>query len=113
MKFNLIVLRTSNLDNTLRFYNLLGLSFNEEKHGNGPIHYSCTLDDIVLEIYPASPKNPAEKSTTLGFSIPSIDIMAEKLTVNHIDFKFIDQNNIVAIDSDGRKIYLSTILNKY
>lgn len=101
MKINLIVIRTANLDIILKFYNMLGLCFIEEKHGNGPIHYSCSLDGVVLEIYPATNAYPVDQSTSLGFSIPSITTMIEQLTDEHIEFKI--------IQPDHRKIHLSQL----
>lgn len=55
MKATLIVLRCSNLIASKKFYETLGLSFTQEQHGHGPVHYSGTIEGMVLELYPASP----------------------------------------------------------
>lgn len=37
---------------TRQFYETIGFSFVEEKHGDGPVHYACDFQNVVLEIYP-------------------------------------------------------------
>ncbi|MEK7546324.1 MAG: VOC family protein [Patescibacteria group bacterium] len=37
---------------TRQFYETVGLAFVEEKHGEGPVHYACDFQGMVLEIYP-------------------------------------------------------------
>lgn len=37
---------------TRRFYEVLGLVFRDERHGNGPAHHACDLGGSVLEVYP-------------------------------------------------------------
>ncbi len=46
-----IVLASNNVTSTLAFYLALGLSSKEERHGEGPIHYSIRFVGLVLEIY--------------------------------------------------------------
>jgi lactoylglutathione lyase len=60
MKFNLIVLKSRDIDATMKFYEFLGLHFTEEKHVDGPRHYSSVIDDVVLEIYPARQQTKAQ-----------------------------------------------------
>ncbi|HTK60375.1 MAG TPA: hypothetical protein VL283_04215 [Candidatus Baltobacteraceae bacterium] len=47
-----IVLYTSDMTAKRQFYETAGLSFVEERHGEGPTHYACDLRGVVLEIYP-------------------------------------------------------------
>jgi catechol 2,3-dioxygenase-like lactoylglutathione lyase family enzyme len=51
-KINLLVLRVADLEISRSFYSHLGLDLVPEKHGAGPLHYSCTLQETILEIYP-------------------------------------------------------------
>ncbi len=46
------VLRTNEVEKTLEFYQTLGLTFVQEQHGNGPVHYACESNGNVFEIYP-------------------------------------------------------------
>ena len=40
---SLMVLRTDNIEAVLAFYQAIGLQFQQEQHGSGPIHYSCEI----------------------------------------------------------------------
>ena len=54
-RVTLLVLYTTRLEDCLRFYRGLGLSFTAERHGGGPEHYAAVLagDGVVIELYPA------------------------------------------------------------
>jgi lactoylglutathione lyase len=47
-----LVLYAGNPAVTRRFYEVLGLTFREERHGDGPEHVACDMGGFVLEIYP-------------------------------------------------------------
>ena len=49
---NVYVIKTAQPEEVQRFFEALGLTFQEEKHGKGPTHFSCELNGQVLEIYP-------------------------------------------------------------
>lgn len=51
---NTYVVYDSDIDRLKLFLESFGLSFVEEKHKNGPRHYSSSKDKLVLEIYPTS-----------------------------------------------------------
>ena len=74
----LLVLRAGNMEASLSFYRAVGLSLVEEKHGSGPLHYSCQFEGTVLEIYPGAaaqelldPKSGG--ATMLGFRVASLE----------------------------------------
>ena len=51
VKLNLLVLRSSRVEELRWFYSALGARFEREQHGNGPIHHAAILgDDLVLEM---------------------------------------------------------------
>ena len=52
-RLNLLVIQSEEHSNTVRFYELLGLHFQEEQHGKGPVHWAATSGGLVMEIYPA------------------------------------------------------------
>ena len=54
------VIRTTEVDRTRAFFEQLGLTFVEEKHGRGPTHFAHEADNAVLEIYPAKKNNSAD-----------------------------------------------------
>lgn len=72
--FKLLVLRTSSPDKLREFYECLGLSFEQEQHGKGPIHFAAAMGDAILEIYPLN-SGAAIPNTEirLGFSVSDIE----------------------------------------
>jgi lactoylglutathione lyase len=80
MHLSLLVLKTNQVEQVRDFYQGLGLAFQEEKHGNGPIHFSASIQDTVVEIYPL-PKavQQADTTTRLGFRIENLNATIQKL----------------------------------
>jgi lactoylglutathione lyase len=72
VSLTLIVLRSINIDAARDFYGLLGLSFAEEQHGDGPRHYAAMIGPLVLEIYPCQENTPPAP-LRLGFRVPSLE----------------------------------------
>lgn len=94
MMLNLLVLRCESIDKTRCFYENFGFVFVKEQHGNGPVHYSTKVQDIVLELYPASQAFPVDKCR-LGFSLSSSNF---EYVSHHFETKIITR--------DDRKILL-------
>ena len=72
---SLIVLRAINIEVSLAFYQALGITFVQEQHGSGPVHYSCDLGGVILELYPAKPSSSSKVNTDktmLGFTVTSL-----------------------------------------
>jgi hypothetical protein len=59
------------------FYAHSGAHFQQEQHGNGSIHWAANLDEIVLEIYPATKES---KTDTLG--LDSTLLMSKTSSLN-------------------------------
>ena len=47
-----LVFRTSDMEQLRTFFEGFGLRFAEEKYGSGPLHYAAQAGSRVLEIYP-------------------------------------------------------------
>lgn len=47
-----LVVKTNKVEEVKSFLEGYGISFTQEKHGDGPIHYSVVNGNIVFEIYP-------------------------------------------------------------
>src|SRR3954469_8258917 len=62
---NLLVLRCANIERSKSFYELFGMAFQKEKHGNGPEHYSISDERGVFELYPL--EGASADQTGLGF----------------------------------------------
>ena len=70
-QLTLVVLRCTDLAQSLRFYKTLGVVFVPEQHGSGPHHYSARLGSTVLELYPT-----AEPTTPVRLGIGVVDVSA-------------------------------------
>lgn len=106
MIINTIVFSTHDLEASKQFYDLLDMSFHKEQHNNGPIHYSCNINGIILELYPATFNFPAEKSTRLGIEVNNLKDIENNLLKFKIPMK--KNNHLITVeDPDGRKIYIS------
>jgi lactoylglutathione lyase len=78
-RLNLVVLRCEDVDRAAAFYAELGLHFEKHAHGSGPLHYACEESGMVFELYPASEKSPATKSTRIGFVVDDVDACIDAL----------------------------------
>ncbi len=77
-KLSLIVVYARNLEATREFYAALGITFQDEQHGNGPRHYAATLGGAVFEIYPLRDDEPIG-GLRLGFGVESVDRTVQSL----------------------------------
>jgi predicted enzyme related to lactoylglutathione lyase len=73
VSLTLLVLKTRQVEQLRRFYQMLGIELTEEKHGKGPIHYAGRLGDMVIEVYPLPDDgSPVDSSTRLGFAVEDL-----------------------------------------
>jgi predicted enzyme related to lactoylglutathione lyase len=108
VKLNLIILRTSRLEESMRFYSLLGAQFVSERHGNGPEHYAATFTDgVVLEIYPLPEGMSADSSLRLGFNVDDIEATLGSLGMSATPSQSQWGLRAVIRDPDGRTVELS------
>lgn len=113
ISINLIVLRSNNLTNALAFYHGLGLNFQKEQHGKGPIHYSTKIGQLTLELYPATAANPSTESLRIGLKVDSIerviaDTGARVLVGPQINGAL---RKAVIQDPDGHKLELTEVIH--
>lgn len=106
---NLVVIRSTDIDRTADFYRQLGLTFTEERHGNGPRHFAAILDGLVLEIYPARDATQVDSSTRLGFGTTEFAAVMHRLIQSGAEFSESPADPVyggraVARDPDGRKV---------
>lgn len=110
-RLNLIVIRSSDPARTVAFYKALGLRFQEEQHGNGPIHWAAEFDSLVMEIYPATSSNDVDGSTRLGFSVDDVKSALSTLRDHGVEvISDLKQTKwglrAVVQDPDGRSVEL-------
>ena len=113
---NLLLLRCKDIEVTRRFYEQLGLTFVEEKHGTGPQHYAWESDGFVLELYPAA-EGQAPDNIRIGFSTPLLADLSGNLR-HSSDVKIVKQpyataDRLVMLlqDPDGRKVEVGQALH--
>lgn len=112
MDIRLLVLRTGDTKRLAEFYSLFGLTFDYHKHGNSSFHYSATIGQTVLEIYPLTKsQTEPDRNLRLGFGIDNFDETVQKLKSlgvlfslepTQTDFGFMS----IVLDPDNRKIEL-------
>ena len=105
MKISLLVIRCQDIEVSKNFYQILGLSFIEEKHGNGPTHYSCEHEGCVFELYPNKGK-PPQDNNRLGFKVSDLAKIIKNVVVTN-SYEFLGNTIYVVTDPDGRKVELS------
>ncbi|WP_442483962.1 VOC family protein [Aeoliella sp. SH292] len=76
-QLNLVVLRSANLSRAQAFYEVLGLSFDTHRHGNGPEHLACERDGFVFELYPLA--DMPTSATRIGFAVDDVDRVVSEL----------------------------------
>jgi predicted enzyme related to lactoylglutathione lyase len=76
---NLVVLRVRDLARSKAFYEALGLTLVEERHGKGPVHFSCSQNGLVFELYPAGDAEISPASVRLGFAVANVDAVLSAL----------------------------------
>jgi predicted enzyme related to lactoylglutathione lyase len=112
MEIKLIVIRTRDQEKLSVFYSQLGLQFDYHKHGNSPYHYSTTIGQTVVELYPLA-KNQVmpDAFLRLGFGIENFDETVSLLRHNQVTFLSEPAETdfgwmAVIEDPEGRKIEL-------
>ncbi len=112
MKVNLIVIKSSRMDELARQYELIGLTFEYHKHETGPHHYAASVEGLTFEIYPL-PKSRKESDDTnrLGFEVDGLDRIVDELGKS--TWKIVSKPKAsawgytaVLEDVDGRKVEL-------
>ncbi|MES2773217.1 MAG: VOC family protein [Bacteroidota bacterium] len=86
------------------------MTFDYHSHGNSPLHYSATIGQTILEIYPlAKTQTETDKNLRLGFSIDNFDGIVLQLKELGVKFSMEPAQTefgfmAIISDPDGRKI---------
>lgn len=75
-ELNLVVLRATDVKASVRFYERLGVEFEQERHGAGPVHFAAVIGGVVFEVYPAGDGEPSG-GIRVGFRVPDVDTVVE------------------------------------
>jgi lactoylglutathione lyase len=112
IQFNLIVIRSVDLDRSVNFYQRLGLTFLKHRHGNGLEHFASTLGGVTFEIYPQTPKASTTIGTRLGFQVMNLDALMTTLSQANTQILMQPKDSewgrrAVIADPDGHRIELT------
>ncbi len=77
------VIRCDNLGVSKLFYWALGFPLTREKHGNGPVHFSFSPDNLIYELYPAR-KGQAYPRLFMQFRVLSVNQVLSRLAENFV-----------------------------
>lgn len=112
MKFNLIVLRSSDMQKLADFYSNFGMAFTKHRHGKGPEHYGTEDCGIVFEIYSKRNESDRTLDVRFGFEVDDIDGILKK--IEPYDYKVISEpkdspwgRRMVLDDIEGHRIELT------
>ncbi len=105
MKISLLVIRCQDIEASRGFYEMLGMSFAKQKHGDGPTHYSCEYEGCVFELYPNKGESPQDNNR-LGFKVSGLASIIEKVGASD-SYEFSGNTIHVVADPDGRKVEIS------
>ena len=78
-QLSLVVIRAADPGRLANFYAALGMSFDIERHGNGPAHYVSTDAGITFEIYPRRDDDPLAAGIRLGFTTVALDVVLKAM----------------------------------
>jgi len=70
---NLLVIRSRDMHQAVKFYQTLGLVFDLHSHGTGPNHFSSNSGDFVFEIYESRNEKDVTSQTRFGFRVKNVD----------------------------------------
>lgn len=108
---NLVVLR-GKLELMRPFYEALGLTFTEEKHGAGPTHLACEMaHGVVLEIYPRKVIEDSTLNTILGLEV-DVDLAAfvaryRELHGDESKLRMPKDGKAVLGDPEGHRVFVT------
>src|SRR5262249_36493596 len=105
----LLVLKTPDVDALRAFYQAFGLTFIQEQHGNGPVHYAARIGEAVMDVYPLL-TGEADKTTRLGFTVADLSKVIADLKTRSVEVKEPAATEwglrVVVRDPDGRAVEL-------
>ena len=110
--FNLVVIRSSNPEESVRFYSMMGLDFSKHRHGNGKEHFASEVGQVTFEIYPQKTTTESTIKTRLGFNVVDVNSLAMRLCDEGFSIIMKPKNSewgirAVVADPDGHKVELT------
>ena len=112
VRLSLLVLKTHDVERLAQFYRQLGIDFEAEQHGKGPVHLAAQLGGVLLEIYPLDEQQTVDTTTRVGFAVPQLDEVCTKLNAAGVPIVTPPKDlprgrRAVVRDPDGRTVELT------
>ncbi|MBL4846145.1 MAG: XRE family transcriptional regulator [Planctomycetes bacterium] len=114
-RMNLLVLRATDVERSRTFYEGIGFNLRKERHGKGPLHYSCDSGSGVFEIYPCRRGTESVGDLRLGFVVPDAQGIFQELEERGFEPcpKYEDRLNSPSVwvlrDPDGNAIEIQEL----
>jgi len=113
VKLNLTVIRSNDIQSSVKFYQLLGLCFELHSHGKGPKHYASLDTSTVFEIYPSTARFPVTIGTRIGFEVHSCGEVSSLLQQAGYEAKSLPKDSpwgvrAVFSDPDGHSVEITS-----
>jgi lactoylglutathione lyase len=111
IQLSLVVIRSANLEEAVKFYQIIGLAFEKHRHGNGLEHFASNIGKSTFEIYPQTAQMGSTTGTRLGFTVLDVDSLVVRLQQENIAVISKPSNSewgrrAVVVDPDGHRIEL-------
>lgn len=107
VRLSLVVIRVSDLAVSRGFYEHLGLRFQQERHGSGPVHLSTAIGGAIIELYPIG-TGPSTQGLRLGLTVEGLAEVAASCGAAVIEDSERDGQRVVVVqDPDGHKVELT------
>ena len=113
-----LVLFTADVEAAVSFYRALGITLEEEDHGEGPRHYAAAVGDVHFALYPASAPGRARGRRDAGSVFPGVYVASLEetlLAVEALGAPVLSQHEampwgcrFVAEDPDGRAVEVNS-----
>ena len=112
VRLSLLVLKAHDVERLTQFYGQLGIEFEAEQHGKGPVHFAAKLSGVVLEIYPLDQQQKVDTTTRVGFAVPELRELCARLNAAGIPIASPPKESpwgwrAVVRDPDGRSVELT------
>jgi lactoylglutathione lyase len=109
-----VVLRVADIEQSARFYTLVGFTLVREQHGDGPEHYSFYLrDNLPCELFPWRGEGPPpQNSVRIGVEVEDVSSTKDKLIEG--GFQIVRESSsdtrpawCIALDPNGNQVEIS------
>ena len=117
-----LVLHTARLDEVVAFYEAIGITLEEERHDDGPVHWACELGPVHFAVFDGGTRSGGEAggspgrrvagATQFGFQVSDLGAAVDAL--RRVGAEILQEpeevpwgHRAVIADPDGRPVELN------